>query len=77
MLLMQPVLIVSRLVRILGQRLIFSLDGSGAGFAIEDSAVLSELLSDPAEKWPAGLRAVFQAFGQCRRARTQWLVASS
>jgi salicylate hydroxylase len=51
--------------------------GSGAGFAIEDSAVLAELLARPEAKSPAGLRAVFQAFDQCRRPRTQWLVASS
>lgn len=51
--------------------------GSGAGFAIEDSAVLAELLASPEAKSPAGLRAVFQAFDQCRRPRTQWLVASS
>lgn len=51
--------------------------GSGAGFAIEDSAVLAELLATSAAKTPAGLRAVFQTFDQCRRPRTQWLVASS
>lgn len=51
--------------------------GSGAGFAIEDSAVLAELLATPAAKTPRGLRAVFQAFDLCRRPRTQWLVASS
>jgi salicylate hydroxylase len=51
--------------------------GSGAGFAIEDSAVLAELLANPAAKSPAGLRTAFQAFDQCRRPRSQWLVASS
>lgn len=39
--------------------------------------MLAELLATPAAKSPAGLRAIFQAFDQCRRARTQWLVASS
>ncbi|KUJ08794.1 salicylate hydroxylase [Mollisia scopiformis] len=51
--------------------------GSGAGFAIEDSAVLAELLADPAAKRPSGLRVAFQAYDQCRRQRSQWLVASS
>lgn len=51
--------------------------GSGAGFAIEDSAVLAELLANPAAKTPSGLRAAFQAYDQCRLERSQWLVASS
>ncbi|KAH8660361.1 putative salicylate hydroxylase [Xylariales sp. PMI_506] len=52
--------------------------GSGAGFAIEDSAVLAELLASPAARSsPAGVRAAFRAFDECRRPRTQWLVASS
>ncbi|RDW79370.1 salicylate hydroxylase-4 [Coleophoma cylindrospora] len=51
--------------------------GSGAGFAIEDSAVLAELLASPDAKSPAGIHAAFQAFDHCRRPRTQWLVASS
>lgn len=51
--------------------------GSGAGFAIEDSAVLAEMFATPAAKTPRGLRAVFRAFDLCRRPRTQWLVASS
>ncbi|ESZ96191.1 putative salicylate hydroxylase [Sclerotinia borealis F-4128] len=51
--------------------------GSGAGFAIEDSAVLAGLLATPAAKTPRGLRAAFKAFDLCRRPRTQWLVASS
>jgi salicylate hydroxylase len=51
--------------------------GSGAGFAIEDSAVLAELLANPAAKTSSGLAAVFQAYDQSRRERSQWLVASS
>ncbi|TVY90612.1 FAD-dependent monooxygenase [Lachnellula willkommii] len=51
--------------------------GSGAGFAIEDSAVLAELLASPSAKTPSGLRAALQAYDQCRRERSQWLVASS
>lgn len=51
--------------------------GSGAGFAIEDSAVLAELLASPGAKSPSGLRAAFHAFDQTRRERSQWLVNSS
>lgn len=51
--------------------------GSGAGFAIEDSAVLAELLASPGADTPAGLQAVFRVFDERRRGRTQWLVESS
>jgi len=51
--------------------------GSGAGFAIEDSAVLAELLATPQAKTPKGIKAAFQAFDMTRRPRTQWLIASS
>lgn len=51
--------------------------GSGAGFAIEDSAVLAELLAAPAAKGTGGLKAACEAFDAVRRERTQWLVASS
>ena len=51
--------------------------GSGAGFVMEDSAVLAELLASPGADTPAGLEAVFQAYEQSRRGRTQWLVESS
>ncbi|KAM3083580.1 hypothetical protein ACMFMG_004226 [Clarireedia jacksonii] len=51
--------------------------GAGAGFAIEDSAVLAELLATPQAKTPKGIKAALQAFDVARRPRTQWLVASS
>lgn len=51
--------------------------GSGAGFAIEDSAVLAELLATPGADTPAGLRKAFAVFDQSRRERTEWLVDSS
>ena len=51
--------------------------GSGAGFCLEDSAVLAELLGDPRVKTSRDLEAAFAAFDACRRERTQWLVQSS
>ena len=51
--------------------------GSGAGFAVEDSAVLAELLASPEAETLRGLEAAFQVFDQTRRPRTQWLVESS
>ncbi|KAI1331163.1 salicylate 1-monooxygenase sala [Xylariaceae sp. FL0255] len=51
--------------------------GSGAGFGIEDSAVLSVLLSDPRVTSPEHLESVFAAFDASRRERDQWLVADS
>lgn len=51
--------------------------GAGAGFCIEDSAVLAELLSDEAVKDHRDLEAVFAAFDASRRERCQWLVKSS
>lgn len=51
--------------------------GAGAGFCIEDSAILAELLSDKAVHDQRGLEAVFSAFDKVRRERCQWLVRSS
>ena len=51
--------------------------GSGAGLAIEDSAVLAELLADDRVNSPAALEAVFAAFNQVRKDRGQWLVKAS
>jgi len=51
--------------------------GSGAGFAIEDSAVLAELLADERVKGPDDLEPVFEAFETNRKERSQWLVQSS
>ncbi|KAK3901228.1 hypothetical protein C8A05DRAFT_45078 [Staphylotrichum tortipilum] len=53
--------------------------GSGAGFCIEDVAVLASLLEeldDPASH-QTDLEAVFAAFDASRRERDQWLVQSS
>lgn len=51
--------------------------GAGAGFCIEDSAILAELLKDDAVRSHADLEAVFAAFDAVRRERCQWLVQSS
>ncbi|KAK4153461.1 hypothetical protein C8A00DRAFT_43640 [Chaetomidium leptoderma] len=52
--------------------------GSGAGFCMEDVAVLSSLLEDPNKPDTArDLEAVFAAFDGNRRERDQWLVESS
>ncbi|KAI1263784.1 salicylate 1-monooxygenase sala [Xylariaceae sp. FL1019] len=51
--------------------------GAGAGFGIEDSAILSHLLLDPRVKSPADLAHVFAAFDASRRERDQWLVTDS
>ena len=51
--------------------------GAGAGFCIEDSAVLAELLCHESVKSGSDLEAVFSTFDECRRERTQWLVQSS
>lgn len=45
--------------------------------SIEDVAVLATLLADDAVRGPEDLDAVFQAYDESRRARTQWLVQSS
>ncbi|KEZ46252.1 Salicylate hydroxylase [Scedosporium apiospermum] len=51
--------------------------GAGAGFCIEDTAVLAELLKDEHVRNPTDLEAVFAAFDAARRERCQWLVQSS
>ncbi|KAK7755590.1 hypothetical protein SLS62_002525 [Diatrype stigma] len=51
--------------------------GAGAGFCIEDSAVLSSLLADERVRSHRDLEAVFAAFDAARRERAQWLVQDS
>lgn len=51
--------------------------GAGAGFCIEDSAMLAELLADEQVKTQHDLEAVFATYDAERRARAQWLVESS
>lgn len=51
--------------------------GAGAGFCMEDSAVMATLLSDKRVKSPAEVEAAFTVFDASRRERGQWLVQSS
>jgi salicylate hydroxylase len=51
--------------------------GAGAGFCIEDSAVLAGLLADDRVKEPRDLEAVFETFNAERKERGHWLVQSS
>ena len=51
--------------------------GAGAGFCIEDSAVLASLLSHESIASPADLETVFATFNDRRKERGQWLVQSS
>lgn len=51
--------------------------GAGAGFCIEDSAVMAELLADKRVKSQTDLEAVFATFDAERRPRGHWLVQSS
>lgn len=51
--------------------------GAGAGFCVEDAAVLSELLGDARVQDPAHVTAVFEAYDAARRPRANWLVQSS
>lgn len=51
--------------------------GAGAGFCIEDSAILSVLLEDERVHTPRDLEAALATFDAVRRERTQWLVQSS
>ncbi|KAI1844489.1 hypothetical protein JX265_010016 [Neoarthrinium moseri] len=51
--------------------------GAGAGFCIEDSALMSAILGDERVKKPADVEAAFAAFDASRRERGQWLVQSS
>ncbi|KAL4803787.1 hypothetical protein BDV18DRAFT_39465 [Aspergillus unguis] len=51
--------------------------GSGAGFCIEDTAVLAGLLADPLVQTHSDLQTALAVFDASRRERTQWLVQSS
>ena len=51
--------------------------GSGAGLAIEDSAVLAELLAEESVQSPSDIATTFAVFNDCRKERGQWLVRSS
>ena len=51
--------------------------GAGAGFGIEDCAILSALLADERVEDASHLEAVFATFDAARRERDQWLVESS
>ena len=51
--------------------------GAGAGFCIEDSAVLAELLSFDQVHLVSDLETVFATFNDRRKERGQWLVQSS
>lgn len=51
--------------------------GAGAGFCIEDSAILATILADENIQSAADIEAAFTVFDAHRRERTQWLVQSS
>ncbi|KAJ5855256.1 hypothetical protein N7455_009204 [Penicillium solitum] len=51
--------------------------GAGAGFCLEDTAVLAALLEDDRVQTHKDLEHVLDVFDSCRRERTQWLVQSS
>ncbi|KAL4869028.1 hypothetical protein BDV12DRAFT_88152 [Aspergillus spectabilis] len=51
--------------------------GAGAGFCLEDTAVLAALLADPRVQTHADLEVALSTFDKSRRERTQWLVESS
>lgn len=51
--------------------------GAGAGFCIEDTAVLASLLGDERVQSQRDLEVVLAAFDINRRERSQWLVHSS
>jgi salicylate hydroxylase len=52
--------------------------GSGAGFCIEDAAVMATILADPKVTGEKGtIEKAFQTFSEERRVRTQWLVQHS
>lgn len=51
--------------------------GAGAGFAIEDAAVLAEMLSDDHVQSGKDIATTFSVFNECRKERGQWLVRSS
>lgn len=51
--------------------------GAGAGQAIEDVHILTELLSDPRILRREHVKAVFHAYDAMRRPRSQWVVRTS
>ncbi|QIX00456.1 hypothetical protein AMS68_005973 [Peltaster fructicola] len=51
--------------------------GSGAGFCVEGSAIMAELLGNPRVKTAKDLEVVFKVYNAVRRQRTMWLVQSS
>ncbi|KAF2167241.1 hypothetical protein M409DRAFT_22668 [Zasmidium cellare ATCC 36951] len=51
--------------------------GAGAGFCIEDAAVLSDLLADDRVRTQQDIEVVFSVFNDVRRERGNWLVQSS
>ncbi|KAI0128319.1 salicylate 1-monooxygenase sala [Xylariales sp. AK1849] len=51
--------------------------GAGAGFCIEDAAVMAAILADDRVKTARDLESVFAAFDASRRPRGHWLVQSS
>lgn len=51
--------------------------GAGAGFCIEDAAMLAHLIADPQVTESRHLEVAFAIYDEHRRERTQWLVSSS
>ncbi|KAF2666441.1 FAD/NAD(P)-binding domain-containing protein [Microthyrium microscopicum] len=52
--------------------------GSGAGFCIEDAAIMATILADPSVTGsPGTIEAAFEAYNTERKVRTQWLVQHS
>ena len=51
--------------------------GAGAGQAIEDALIMSEVLSDAHIRWSSDIPRAFQAYDMVRRPRSQRVVASS
>lgn len=51
--------------------------GAGAGFCVEDSAMLSELLADERVQTKRDIEAAFATYDALRRERDQWLVETS
>lgn len=51
--------------------------GSGAGLAIEDSAILAELIANDHVQSLDDLEVAFETFNEVRKERGQWLVRAS
>lgn len=51
--------------------------GAGAGFCIEDSAILADLLADEKVRTRSDIEAAFAVFNEVRHDRGNWLVQSS